>query len=94
MQVLQEFYVAAPRKMNVPPLAAKRVMQSFRMFEVVQMCPDLIEKAIDRSVRSQMSFWDALIVFASASGRCTTMYTDDLHAGQLIEGVQIVNPFE
>ena len=50
-QVLQEFYVTATRKMGVAPLAAKSVVQSFRIFEVVQLSPDLIEHAIDRGDR-------------------------------------------
>ena len=92
-QVLQEFYVTATRKMGVAPLAAKTVVQSFRIFEVLQISPELIEQAIDRSVLSQLSFWDALIVSASASSGCTTIYSEDLNAGQLIDGVRIVNPF-
>ena len=92
-QVLQEYYVTATRKMGVAPLAAKSVVQSFRMFEVVQLSPDLIEQAIDRSVLSQLSFWDALIVAASAASGCTTIYSDDLNAGQVIGGVKVVNPF-
>ena len=92
-QVLQEFYVIATRKMGVPPLAAKSVVQSFRLFEVVQLSPDLIEQAIDRSVLSQLSFWDALIVAASVASGCTTIFSEDLNAGQVIDGVKITNPF-
>jgi len=92
-QVLQEYYVTATRKLGVTPLAAKSVVQSFRMFEIVQLSPDLIEQAIDRSVLSQLSFWDALIVAASAASGCTTIYSEDLNAGQVIGGVRVVNPF-
>ena len=92
-QVLQEYYVTATRKMGVAPLAAKSVVQSFRIFEVVQLSPDLVEQAIDRSVLSQLSFWDALIVAASAASGCTTIYSEDLNAGQMIGGVKVVNPF-
>ena len=92
-QVLQEFYVTATRKMGVAPLAAKTVLQSFTIFEMVQISPDLIAQAIDRSVLSQISFWDALIVTASVSSGCTTIYSEDLNAGQVIDGVRIVNPF-
>lgn len=92
-QVLQEYYVTATRKLGVAPLAAKSVVQSFRMFEIVQLSPDLIEQAIDRSVLSQLSFWDALIVAASAASGCTTIYSEDLNAGQAIGGVRVVNPF-
>ena len=92
-QVLQEFYVTATRKMGVAPLAAKAVVQSFTILEVVQISPDLIAQAIDRSVLSQISFWDALIVAASVSSGCATIYSEDLNAGQVIDGVRIVNPF-
>lgn len=92
-QVLQEFYVTATRKMGVSPLDAKSVVQSFKLFEVVQISPELIEQAIDRSVLSQISFWDALIVTASVSSGCSTIYSEDLNAGQVIDGVRIVNPF-
>ena len=92
-QVLQEYYVTATRKLGVTPLAAKSVVQSFRMFEIVQLSPDLIEQAIDRSVLSQLSFWDALIVAASAASGCTTIYSEDLNAGHVIGGVKVVNPF-
>ena len=92
-QVLQEYYVAVTHKMGVAPLAAKAVVQSFRILEVVQISPDLIEQAVDRSVLSQISFWDALIVTASVASGCTTVYSEDLNAGQLIDGVRVVNPF-
>lgn len=92
-QVLQEFYVAATRKMGVAPLAAKSVVQAFRVLEVVHVSPELIDHAIDRSVLSQISFWDALIVAASASAGCMTIFSEDLNAGQVINGVRIVNPF-
>ena len=92
-QVLQEFYVTAMRTMGVAPLAAKSVVQSFRIFEVVPLSPDLIERAIDRSVLSQLSFWDALIVAESVASGCTTIYSEDLNAGRVIDGVKITNPF-
>lgn len=92
-QVLQEYYVTATRKMGVAPLAAKSVVQSLRLFEVVQLSPDLIEQAIDRSVLSHLSFRDALIVAASVASECTTIYSEDLNAGQVIGGVKVVNPF-
>jgi predicted nucleic acid-binding protein len=91
-QVLQEFYVAATRKLGVAPLAAKGVMQTFKVFEIVQTSPDLIEQAIDCSVLNGVSFWDALIVVAAAASGCTIVYSEDLNPGQTIQGVRIENP--
>ena len=92
-QVLQEFYVAVTRKLGVAPLSAKSVMQTFKVFEIVQASPDLIESAIDCSVLSGISFWDALIVAAAAASGCVILYTEDLNPGQTIQGVRIENPY-
>lgn len=92
-QVLQEFYVAATRKLGVAPLAAKSVMQTFKVFEIVQTSPDLIDSAIDCSVLNGISFWDALIVAAAAASGCAIVYSEDLNPGQTIQGVRIENPF-
>ena len=91
-QVLQEFYVTVTRKLGVAPLAAKRVLQTFTIFEIVQTSPDLIERAIDCSVLNTISFWDALIVAAAASSGCAIVYSEDLNPGQTIQGVRVENP--
>ncbi len=91
-QVMQEFYVAATRKLGMPPLAAKTVLNTFAVFEIVQVSPELIQGAIDCSVLNTLSFWDALIVAAAASAGCARVYTEDLNAGQIVLGMAIENP--
>jgi predicted nucleic acid-binding protein len=91
-QVLQEFYVTVTRKLGVAPLAAKRVLQTFKIFEIVQASPDLIERAIDCSVLNTISFWDALIVAAAASSGCAIVYSENLNPDQTIQGVRVENP--
>lgn len=93
-QVLQEFYVTVTRKMGVDPLAAKGVLRTFTIFEVAHASPDLIDDAIDCSILNKISFWDALIVAAAAATGCTTVYSEDLNAGQVIQGVRIENPLD
>jgi len=63
------------------------------ILEVVQISPDLIEQAIDRSIPSRLSFQDSLIMVAAASSGCTTIYSEDLNAGQVVSDVRIENPF-
>jgi predicted nucleic acid-binding protein len=92
-QVLQEFYVAATRKLGIDALAAKNVMKTFSLFETVQVTPDLINDAIDCSILNVLSFWDALVIAAAAAARCTTLYSEDLNSGQTILGVVVQNPF-
>jgi predicted nucleic acid-binding protein len=91
-QVIQEFFVAATRKLGVPPLAAKAVLKTFTVFEIVVAGPALIHEAIDCSVLNTISFWDSLVLAAAASAGCNTLYTEDLNHGQVIMGVRIQNP--
>ena len=92
-QVLQEFYVATTRKLDVEPLRAKDLMRSFRHMEIAQIDPDDINRAIDGSFIWQISFWDALILVAAIKLRCTIVYSEDLNPGQEFESVRIINPF-
>lgn len=92
-QVMQEFYVAATRKLGVDPLAAKAVLKTFSVFEVVQTSPALIHEAVDCSVLNQVSFCDALILSAAAAAGCGVLYSEDLNTGQTVLGVTVQNPF-
>ena len=74
------------------PLAAKAVLKTFTVFEIVQVSTGLIDDAIDCSVLNALSFWDALIVAAAAAAGCPTLYTEDLNNGQIILGVKVQNP--
>lgn len=92
-QVMQEFYVATTTKLGIAPLAAKGILKTFSVFEVVQVSPALIQEAVDCSILNQLSFWDSLILASAASAGCTTLLTEDLKDGQTVLGVTIRNPF-
>jgi predicted nucleic acid-binding protein len=92
-QVMQEFYVAATRKLGIDALAAKNVLKTFTVFEIVQVTPELIQDAVDCSILNVLSFWDALVIAAAAAAECTTIYSEDLNSGQTILGVTVQNPF-
>jgi predicted nucleic acid-binding protein len=93
-QVMQEFYVAATRKLTVDALAAKNVLKTFSVFEIVQVTPELIQDAVDCSILNVLSFWDALILVAASAAGCSTVYTEDLNAGQTVLGLKLQNPFK
>jgi predicted nucleic acid-binding protein len=91
-QILQEFYVASTRKLGVSPIAAKGVLKTLSVFEVVPVSPELIQEAIDCSILNDVSFWDALVLAAASAAGCSTVYTEDLNAGQMILGIKVQNP--
>ncbi|MCX7013477.1 MAG: PIN domain-containing protein [Candidatus Sumerlaeota bacterium] len=91
-QVMQEFYVAATGKLGVEHEAAKSILRSLENYEVVLVDPPLIREAADCRVSSRLSFWDALIVVSARQAACDKIWTEDMNAGQTIEGVLIENP--
>jgi predicted nucleic acid-binding protein len=91
-QVLQEFYVVATQKLKADPITVKDIIRSFENFEIITITPAIIENAIDCSILNMISFWDALIVSAAESAKCSQLWTEDLNTGQIIRGVKVVNP--
>jgi predicted nucleic acid-binding protein len=91
-QVLQELYVVGTRKMRLDGRVVKSYVHALRNFEVVSITPELVEEAIDCSILSQLSLWDALIIVAAESAKCDRLWTEDLSKGQVIQGVRVENP--
>ena len=92
-QVLQEFYSAATRKLGIAPLDVKQHIRDFHLFDIIQVTPALIEDGIDCSILNQVSFWDALVVTTAATSGCSELLSEDLNAGQTIQGVTVTDPF-
>lgn len=92
-QVLQEFYYIAVNKLKSDPMIIKELLKSFEDFEIIQVNTTIIHNAIDCSVANKISFWDALIISAAESANCNKLFSEDLNSGQIINGVEIVNPF-
>ncbi len=95
VQVLQEFFVTATRKVTRPlsaDEAADRVREfaSWRIFAPV--AEDVLA-AIALHKKAQLSFWDAMVVHAAAETGCDVLWTEDLTNRQVIQGVHIRNPF-
>lgn len=92
-QVLQEFYVAATRKLGIAQLIAKGMLDALRILELIVVDREIIREAIDCSILDRISFWDALIITAAAKAKCAEIWTEDLSDGQMIRTVRIHNPF-
>jgi len=94
-QVLQEFYVNVTRKLARPitPSEARRCVRDLKAWRVVEVDVDDVIAASEIAERHVLSFWDALIVRAAVRAGARTLLTEDLNAGQVIEGVRVENPF-
>src|SRR5205814_3515239 len=94
-QVLQELYVTLTRKLSSPlsPPQATRYLDRIASWPVIAIDYDSVRAAIELHGGSRISFWDALIVVAAARSGAKVLYTEDLQHGQVLLGVEIVDPF-
>jgi len=92
-QVVQEFYVAATRKLRIPHERAAGVAKTLCEGEVIAATPAMVLEAIELSQHRSVSFWDALILRAAATAGCDVLLTEDMQDGATIDGVRIENPF-
>ncbi len=95
-QVLAEFFWVTTRKLEppLPPDVARHATTELAALPVVPVDRRLVLAALDTSREVGISLWDAQIVEAAAAAGCDTLFTEDLGAGQIIRGVEIVNPFD
>ena len=91
-QVIKEFYVVSTNKLKADPIVVKNIIHNFHNMEIVNNDLELIEQAIDISVISQLSFWDALIIAAAEKANCEFVFSEDLNSGQTYRGVMVINP--
>ncbi len=95
IQVMQEFYVTATRKIPHPLPASTviNILRDYCSWHIAVNNPFSIFKASAIEEKYKISFWDALIVAAASSAGVEKILTEDLHSGQIIEGLLIENPF-
>jgi predicted nucleic acid-binding protein len=86
VQVLQEFFVNATRKLATPlaHMSAREVVSSYGAWIREPTTADTVTRAIDVAALAQISFWDALIVASAEQAQATQIYSEDLNAGQTI----------
>jgi predicted nucleic acid-binding protein len=61
--------------------------------EISPLTEETHDLARDIARHSGFNIYDACIVAAAKLAGCKTVWTEDMHDGQLIEGVRIRNPF-
>ena len=94
-QVLLETAHVARRKLGFSVAQVREVLSRLRTD--TQLCV-INERTIDRSLliaeRNGLSTYDSLIVASALESGCRILFSEDMHAGQLINGqLTVVNPF-
>lgn len=92
-QVIQEFFAAATRKLQIPPSRVQRLARWFWPLPHISVTWEIIDSAMGLAVDHQMSFWDALILATARHAGCRQVWTEDSQSAAEIAGVRIHNPF-
>jgi predicted nucleic acid-binding protein len=95
VQVLNEFVSIASRKLK---MSWRRITDLLN--DVSVLCPNPLpvtiethRKALQILERYRYYIYDALIIASALESSRTTLYSEDMQDGQIIEGVTIRNPF-
>lgn len=94
MQVLQEFYVNAVRKIASPisKSQARAIISNYSPWCVETGWGDL-PAAFQIEDEAHVGFWDALIIASALKSGAARLLTEDLNPGQVVRGLRIENPF-
>lgn len=93
LQVLQEYFVNVTRKLNLDPAIARRKVEIFSRFSLVEPTLADILAAIDLHRLQMISYWDALVIRCAKQSGCKIVLSEDMQNGHIIEGVRVENPF-
>ena len=92
-QVLQELFNVVTKKLKYSKEDAQKIIMSLMNLDIHQVSTLDIQVAMKISSESQFTIYDSLIIAAANAESCKIVYSEDLNAGQVVEGVKIVNPF-
>jgi len=95
-QVVQECLNVGLRKAEVPLDAdtARRYLDTV-LIPLWRVMPSdhLYHRGIELQARYGYGFYDSLIIAAAQDMGCSRLFSEDLHHGQVIDGLTITNPF-
>ena len=97
VQVLNEFVSVARRKMRMPWEDVIDAMDAIRVLfpSPVPITLDTHEAALKIAQQYGFGIYDAQIAAAAVEAKCSTLYSEDLHDGQVIDKqLTIRNPFQ
>ena len=96
VQVLNEFVSVARRKISMSWSDVTEALDAFRVLcpSALPITVEMHEAAIKIAEKHGYNIYDALVVAAAVEAGCATLYSEDLHDGQTMDGqLTIRNPF-
>jgi predicted nucleic acid-binding protein len=96
VQVLNETVrvARAPKKMGVTWPEVHTILAGVQAkCAVVPLTLQVHQRGLAYAERYQYTIFDSMIVAAAVEAGCTTLYSEDMNDGQVIDGLTIRNPY-
>lgn len=95
IQIINELSVNLLRKAAYSESRLKALISAFyRRYTVAGTDQDTLLCASSLRETLALSYWDSLVVASALESNCTTLYTEDMQHGQVIQSVLTIrNPF-
>lgn len=95
VQALNEFVAVARRKLAMAWGEIEEALLAIRVLcpSPVPLTMDVHSRALGIAAAHGYQIYDSLMIAAALQAECTVLYSEDLHDGQIVEGLTIRNPF-
>jgi predicted nucleic acid-binding protein len=95
VQTLNEFVAVATRKLAMPWEEVLEALSAIRVLcpSPVPLTVETHDSALRIAGRYGYRIYDSLVIAAAIEARCSTLFSEDMRDGQVIEGLTIRNPF-
>ena len=94
VQVLNEFATVARRKFQMDWSSANLILATVKAnCAVVPLTLETHTRGIAYAERYRLAIYDSMIVAAAVIAGCTTLYSEDMHDGLVVDGVTVRNPY-
>ena len=95
VQVLNELVSVSLKKFKLPLQTVQATLTVLRTtLDVVPVTIAVHERGLDLIGKYKFSPYDAMIVAAAQLAGCKLLYSEDMHDGQIIDGLTIRNPYK
>lgn len=95
VQVLNEFVSVTRTKYKMTWPTVSTSLNSIRLIcPVVPLTIKTHERSLVVAERYGYRIYDSMIIAAALLAGCTTLYSEDMQHGQVIDGLRIVNPYK
>jgi predicted nucleic acid-binding protein len=94
VQVLNEIARVTSRKLNFNWVEVSEFLASIKAkCDIVPLRVATHELGVSYAERYKLGVYDAMIVAAAVLAGCTTLYSEAMHDGLLVDGLTVRNPF-